>query len=142
MDSMVGYKTPRYLRFGWCGARLDDVMNYLPARLTWLVIAARRRRAARLLGPQGVARRPSSSTRLLLGPNSGWSEAATAGALERRIVGPIWLKGVQVTDLWIGDAADPPLETAKDVSRAMALTVLAALTVVAAAVVALRVFQP
>jgi adenosylcobinamide-phosphate synthase len=34
MDSMVGYKTPRYLRFGWCGARLDDVMNYLPARLT------------------------------------------------------------------------------------------------------------
>src|SRR5207342_1161092 len=39
MDSMVGYKTPRYLRFGWCGARLDDVMNYVPARLTWLVIA-------------------------------------------------------------------------------------------------------
>ena len=40
MDSMVGYKTPRYLRFGWCGARLDDVMNFVPARLTWLLIAA------------------------------------------------------------------------------------------------------
>jgi adenosylcobinamide-phosphate synthase len=39
MDSMVGYKTPRYLRFGWCGARMDDAMNYVPARLTWLVIA-------------------------------------------------------------------------------------------------------
>ena len=38
MDSMVGYKTPQYLQFGWCGARLDDVMNYLPARLTWFVI--------------------------------------------------------------------------------------------------------
>ena len=38
MDSMVGDKTPRYLRFGWCGARLDDVMNYVPARLTWLLL--------------------------------------------------------------------------------------------------------
>ena len=40
MDSMVGYKTERYLRFGWCGARLDDLLNYVPARLTWLVIVA------------------------------------------------------------------------------------------------------
>jgi adenosylcobinamide-phosphate synthase len=40
MDSMVGYKTPRYLRFGWCGARLDDAMNYIPARATWLLVAA------------------------------------------------------------------------------------------------------
>src|SRR2546425_678611 len=39
MDSMVGYKTPLYLQFGWCGARLDDVMNFVPARLTWLLIA-------------------------------------------------------------------------------------------------------
>jgi adenosylcobinamide-phosphate synthase len=39
MDSMVGYKTPLYLRFGWCGARLDDVMNWLPARISWLLIA-------------------------------------------------------------------------------------------------------
>jgi adenosylcobinamide-phosphate synthase len=39
MDSMVGYKTPRYLKFGWCGARLDDVMNFIHARLTWLLLA-------------------------------------------------------------------------------------------------------
>src|SRR5439155_22201168 len=38
MDSMVGYKTPQYLRFGWCGARLDDAMNYIPARLSWLIL--------------------------------------------------------------------------------------------------------
>ncbi len=49
MDSMVGYKTPRYLQFGWCGARLDDVMNYVPARLTWLLIALTRRDDPRLL---------------------------------------------------------------------------------------------
>jgi len=40
MDSMVGYKTPRYLQFGWCGARLDDLMNYPTARATWMLIAA------------------------------------------------------------------------------------------------------
>ena len=45
MDSMVGYKTPRYLRFGWCGARLDDVMNYVPARLTFAAARRGRRRA-------------------------------------------------------------------------------------------------
>ncbi len=39
MDSMVGYKTPRYLKFGWCGARLDDLMNFIPARLTWLLLS-------------------------------------------------------------------------------------------------------
>ena len=38
MDSMVGYKTPQYLQFGWCGARLDDLMNYVPARLTWILL--------------------------------------------------------------------------------------------------------
>ena len=102
MDSMVGYKTPRYLRFGWCGARLDDVMNFVPARLTWLVIAGLATllptcsgRKAWLVGLRQHA--------LLLGPNSGWSEAAIAGAVQRRIVGPIWLGGRQVTDLWIGD---------------------------------------
>jgi adenosylcobinamide-phosphate synthase len=105
MDSMVGYKTPRYLRFGWCGARLDDVMNYVPARITWLVIAA----LAALLPAYSGGKAWTVGLRqhgLLLGPNAGWSEAATAGALQRQIVGPIWLKGVQVTDLWIGDAGD------------------------------------
>jgi adenosylcobinamide-phosphate synthase len=130
MDSMVGYKTPRYLRFGWCGARLDDVMNYVPARLTWLTIAA----VAAVLPAYSGRKAWSVGLRqhgLLLGPNSGWSEAATAGALERRLVGPIWLKGVQVTDLWIGDGSDPPLETAGDLMRAAMLAVLSGLVVAA-----------
>jgi adenosylcobinamide-phosphate synthase len=133
MDSMVGYKTPAYLRFGWCGARLDDLMNYLPARITWVVIAII------------AAALPSYSGRkawtvglrqhhLLLGPNSGWSEAATAGALERRIVGPIWLKGILVTDLWIGDASDPPLATAGDVRRAMVLATVTGLVAAGAGI--------
>jgi adenosylcobinamide-phosphate synthase len=132
MDSMVGYKTPQYLRFGWCGARLDDVMNYLPARLTWLVIAG----LAFIL--PGFSGRKAWSVGLaqhavLLGPNSGWSEAATAGAIQRRIVGPIWLRGAMVTDLWVGDPADPPLAEAGDVRRAMALTATAGAVIAAVA---------
>jgi adenosylcobinamide-phosphate synthase len=137
MDSMVGYKTPRYLRFGWCGARLDDVMNYLPARITWLVIAG----IATLL-PTFSGRKAwavgLAQHGLLLGPNSGWSEAAMAGALERQIVGPVWLKGVMVTELWIGDASDPPLKTAGDVKRAVMLAALSGLVVAAAAAAVLR----
>ncbi len=129
MDSMVGYKTPEYLRFGWCGARLDDVMNYLPARLTWFVIVCVSLIAPRLSGRKAW-RIGLEQHAVLLGPNSGWSEAATAGALERRIVGPIWLNGVQVTDRWVGDPGDPPLSTGADILRAMALTVGTGLFVV------------
>lgn len=134
MDSMVGYKTPRYLKFGWCGARLDDVMNYVPARLTWVAMVAV---AAVLPGCSGrkawqVGLRQHA---VLLGPNSGWSEAAMAGAVQRRIVGPIWLNGVQVTNVWIGDESDPELEAAEDVRRALlvALTTSAVVAVSAAA---------
>jgi adenosylcobinamide-phosphate synthase len=137
MDSMVGYKTPRYLRFGWCGARLDDLMNYLPARITWLVIAA-----LALVLPTYSGRKAWTvglrQHQLLLGPNSGWSEAATAGALERQIVGPIWLKGVMVTDLWIGDASDPPVATARDMTRAVILVLLCGLVIAAAGVLLVR----
>jgi adenosylcobinamide-phosphate synthase len=120
MDSMVGYKTARYLRFGWCGARLDDAMNYIPARLTWLAIAA----IAAVL--PGCSARKAFTVGLrqhatLPGPNSGWSEAATAGGIQRRLVGPIWLRGTMVTDVWIGDPADPPVGTHADVTRAVVL---------------------
>lgn len=138
MDSMVGYKTPQYLRFGWCGARLDDVMNYLPSRLTWLLIACVASVSPGLSGRKAW-RIGLEQHAVLLGPNSGWSEAATAGALERRIVGPIWLKGVQVTDVWIGDPVDPPLSTGVDVFRAMALTVSTAVLVVSLAAATLLV---
>jgi len=134
MDSMVGYKTPRYRRFGWCGARLDDVMNYVPARVTWLIIAGIAAVLPAFSGRKAwrVGLRQHG---LLLGPNSGWSEAAAAGALQRQIVGPIWRAGVLVTDLWVGDASDPPLESAGDVSRALLLAVASGLAIAVASVV-------
>lgn len=120
MDSMVGYKTPTYLRFGWCGARLDDAMNWLPARLTWLLLA----------GVAGLLPGYSGRKSLLVGfrqhavvpgPNSGWPEAATAGALERRLVGPIWANGTLVTEIWLGDPQDTPAGDRSDLRRAVVL---------------------
>jgi adenosylcobinamide-phosphate synthase len=122
MDSMVGFKTPRYLRFGWCGARLDDVMNYVPARLTWLLVAVV---AAVVPGGSaaGALHIGWQQHGVLPSPNSGWPEAAMAGAIRRRLVGPIWRQGQLVTDLWIGDRDDPPAGTADDFRRAAWITV-------------------
>jgi len=126
MDSMVGFKTPKYFRFGWCGARLDDVMNYLPARLTWLLIVL----VAAVL-PTCSARKAFaiglSQSALFPSPNSGWSEAATAGAIQRRLVGPVWRDNKLVTDIWIGDPRDPEAATHDDVRRAIVLTIAAGL---------------
>ena len=139
LDSMVGNRTPRYVRFGTAGARLDDVMNYVPARLTWLLLAV-----TALFVP-GASARDAIAVGLrqhgvLPGPNSGWSEAAAAGAIRRRLVGPIWLRGALVTDLWIGRPDDPPAATRDDVVRALAvvgatgvLSTLAAAAALAAA---------
>jgi adenosylcobinamide-phosphate synthase len=120
MDSMVGYRTLEYLRFGWCGARLDDAMNYVPARLTWLIVSAS---AAVLPGCSGskALRYGRLHHAVLPSPNSGWSEAAIAGALERRLVGPIWRDAALVTDTWIGADSDPLLGTAADYDRAARL---------------------
>jgi adenosylcobinamide-phosphate synthase len=138
MDSMVGYKTERYLRFGWCGARLDDLMNYVPARLTWLVIVA----VAAAVPGYSASKAWTVGLRqhgMLLSPNSGWSEAATAGALQRRLVGPIWLRGQLVTDLWIGDRRDAPVKDPVDVTRAMVLALWCGLVISVAAIAWLTV---
>jgi adenosylcobinamide-phosphate synthase len=136
LDSMVGYKTPRYLQFGWCGARADDVMNYVPARITWLLITA-----AATFTPRCSARKAYvigwRQHGWLPGPNAGWSEAAAAGAIERRLVGPIWNHGTLVTDIWIGDPRDPPAGSADDVSRALTLVLGAGLVATVLAGVAL-----
>ena len=124
MDSMVGYKTPRYLRFGWCGARLDDIMNFVPARLTWLLLAAVAAAIPRCSGRKAL-RIGFAQHGVLPGPNSGWSEAAAAGALQRRLVGPIWMNDTLVTDEWIGDPTDPPLATSEDSSAAMRIVAIA-----------------
>jgi adenosylcobinamide-phosphate synthase len=140
MDSMVGYRTPRYLEFGWCGARLDDVMNYVPARLTGLLIAALAAVLPRCSGRKALAVGLQQHA-VLPGPNSGWSEAATAGAIQRRLVGPIWMQQRLVTETWLGDAGDPPVETRDDLTRAVMLITLTGMAAAAVAVGTLLVTQ-
>ena len=136
MDSMVGYKTARYLMFGWCGARLDDLMNLIPARLTWLLIAC-----AAVLTPGSSSRAAFRigwrQHAIVPGPNAGWSEAALAGAIRRRLAGPIWLDGRQVTDVWLGDPADVPAGTSADCRQARRTVLGTAALVVGAAIVLL-----
>lgn len=136
MDSMVGYKTTRYLRFGWCGARLDDAMNWLPARLTWLLIASVALPIAGCSAKKAlqVGWRQHA---LVPGPNSGWSEAAIAGALQRRLAGPIWKNQRLVNEVWLGESADPPAATSQDMLRASALVIAAGLAAMAIAIASL-----
>lgn len=131
MDSMVGYKTPRYLRFGWCGARLDDVANYPFARWGAALLAGL---ASVLPGYSGrkAWRSARAYHHLIPGPNSGWPEAAMAGALGVRLIGPIYKGGSLVADLWIGEPHDPAGACATDIRRSYTLLILSTLVTLAA----------
>jgi adenosylcobinamide-phosphate synthase len=76
MDAMVGHRSPRYARYGWASARLDDVANLVPARVTALLVAAVRPGAA-----GGVWRAVREDAPAHPSPNSGVAEAAFAAAL-------------------------------------------------------------
>lgn len=104
MDSMVGYKDDRYRYFGWAAARLDDLANYIPARLTGLLIVISSSIVCRSL----YTFRYSLKTMLRDGrrhssPNSGIPEAALAGALNVRLGGPSSYNGILVDKPFIGD---------------------------------------
>ena len=112
LDSMIAYHSPRYLRFGTVAARIDDVANYVPARLTALLmlLAARRPRLLSFVltyGPRHAS------------PNSGWPEAALAGILGCRFGGPHKYFGETFYKPYIGEN-DRPLSTA-DMMAAVAI---------------------
>ena len=112
LDSMIAYHTPRYLRFGTVAARIDDVANYVPARLTALlmILAARRPRLFPFLltyGPRHAS------------PNSGWPEAALAGILGCRFGGPHIYFGETFIKPYIGE--NDRLLTTADMMVAVAI---------------------
>jgi adenosylcobinamide-phosphate synthase len=80
LDSMVGYKNDKYLHFGWASARWDDVMNFIPARLTGALIVLIAAVHPRWAGIR-AARSVRCFAKLHPSPNSGIPEAAVAGAL-------------------------------------------------------------
>jgi adenosylcobinamide-phosphate synthase len=105
MDSMVGYKNFRYRKFGKFAARADDVLNFLPARLTALTMVP----AAALAGLdwRGVWRILCRDAGRASSPNAGWPEAAMAGALGVRLGGPSTYFGKLVDKPFLGDPANP-----------------------------------
>ena len=105
MDSMVGYKNDRYLDFGRAPARLDDVANYVPARLAALVLVA----VATFCGQsaRGAWRIWRRDRRNHTSPNSAQCEAAMAGALGVQLAGPASYFGVLHPKPTIGDALRP-----------------------------------
>lgn len=97
-DSMIGHKNERFLQFGWASARLDDLANWPAARLSAGFIAV----AALLRLGAGAGRRSLSAalrdSGLHRSPNSGWPEAAMAGALDLQLAGPRVYGGIRVSE--------------------------------------------
>ncbi|MBN2705574.1 MAG: cobalamin biosynthesis protein CobD [Deltaproteobacteria bacterium] len=123
MDSMIGYKNPRYLYFGRAAARLDDLANLIPARISALLIVA----AAYCQGLdwRGAWRIMLRDRRAHRSPNSGWPEAAMAGALGLRLGGSHHYHGKLVEKPFIGDDRYPA--TLLELSRAVANLYLCAM---------------
>lgn len=105
LDSMVGYRNHRYLQMGWASARMDDLLNFIPARISALLLVI----AAPLAGCSA-----SGAVRITLrdrlshpSPNSGHPEAAAAGALGVRLGGAARYSGISSWKEYIGDALQP-----------------------------------
>jgi adenosylcobinamide-phosphate synthase len=129
LDSMIGHRSTRHEAFGWAAARIDDVANFVPARLTGLLFAL-------------IAAHPKNALACMVRDahrhrsiNAGWPEAAAASALAVRLCGPRVYHGVLADEPWLNEGARDPLGL--DVARALklyarAMALLAALLVVLA----------
>ena len=105
MDSMVGYKNDKYLWFGRAAAKLDDILNLVPARIAGVLMC---------LGAVAAGYDGKNAWRIFLrdrknhkSPNSAHTEAACAGALQLRLAGPNWYFGQLVEKPYIGDDQRP-----------------------------------
>jgi adenosylcobinamide-phosphate synthase len=117
LDSMIGHRTERHEAFGWAAARIDDVANFIPARLTGGLFAL-------------LSARPSDAMSCMLKDanrhrsiNAGWPEAAMAGALGVRLSGPRTYHGSAADEPWLNEAARDPL--AADIRQGLKLYVRA-----------------
>ena len=118
LDAMWGKKNERYIYFGCCAARLDDVFNYLPARVSLFCIAL----ACLFVKGTDAAQALRIGYRFHAAhesPNSAWSEAAFAGALHLKLGGPAIYAGRTVNHPWLGTGT--PNATPADISVAIDL---------------------
>ena len=116
-DSMIGHRTQNYAAFGFAAAKLDDFVNFCPARLSvlWIVVAALFVPGASSKAAWRTVRRDARGHP---SPNAGWPEAAFAGALGLRLGGPRVYGEVKIDDAWIGAGEEP---SRQDIMRALKL---------------------
>jgi adenosylcobinamide-phosphate synthase len=126
LDSMIGHRTLRYRAFGFASARFDDLLNFLPARLSGTLLAI----AAIFVGDGNAGRAFATMLRDAKkhhSPNAGWPEAAMAGALGLALAGPRDYAEERVEDAWIGGGT--PMARPADIARALRLYAVACLLV-------------
>ena len=98
-DSMIGHKTDRYIQFGHATARLDDLLNFIPARISGFIIAASAPvLGGRIMNSFSVMQSDAPGH---VSPNAGWPEAAMAGALDVALGGPRRYGDKVVDGVWI-----------------------------------------
>lgn len=115
-DSLIGHREPRWRAFGWAAARLDDLLNLIPARLSGLLLCVAGG------GGWGIMLRDAGRH---ASPNAGWPEAAMAGALHFSLAGPIAYDGVAQDKAWIGSGRSDL--SADDIDAALRLYLRACL---------------
>ena len=128
LDSMIGHRTPRFQAFGWASARIDDLVNLIPARLTGLIFALVSKAPARALKVMW------RDAKLHRSPNAGWPESAMAAGLNVRLSGPRVYDGHTADEPWVNAGAPDP--TPADLQQGLALY-LRAMFVLSAALLAL-----
>lgn len=132
LDSMIGYKNERYLHFGKFAARLDDAANYIPSRLTALIMLL----VANNLSKTGFVMREGKNHS---SPNSGYPEAALAGILNCRFGGPNYYFGQLVQKPFIG-TNERKLET-QDMTKALKINRLSEITMLILVVTSILTFH-
>lgn len=113
LDSMIGHRTPRHNAFGWASARIDDLVNLAPARLTGVLFAVASDRPRASLS---VMWHDASQHR---SPNAGWPESALAGALNIRLSGPRVYHDHIADEPWLNGVAPDPVP--QDIARGLSL---------------------
>ena len=110
-DIMIGYKTEKYLEFGWASARFDDLLNWIPARLSMLLIGVFAKRPVNFRAIVSEAKRHKS-------PNAGWPEAAMARAINVALAGPRSYDGQLQQLPWVNETGRQTI-TAENVDAAV-----------------------
>ncbi|MFH1519542.1 MAG: adenosylcobinamide-phosphate synthase CbiB [Candidatus Omnitrophota bacterium] len=144
LDSMVGYKNKKYLHFGWFSAKLDDAVNFIPARISGFLIAV----SSAIIGgvvrqahyPERSRRRFKESIEVMArdsnkhsSPNSGVSEAAMAGALGIRLGGPSTYQGKVFERPYLGE--EKRILQPLFINEALSVSLIASILMVSAGVI-------